>query len=159
MRKLAPTVTPRLLDAAGTRLLDALEFSCLTMLNLTSLCKGEFTRVEVKANKTETSTVEYVVCSESVLPFVKSLTIHESTPKLEPATRMLVEQRRLCEVIMRDVMADPRSTEQVKELARVRYQGARTAAARACTAARDLTELDDELVLCQPSEGACNTRK
>ena len=61
-------------DAAGQLLEESLAFLGLTMVNkIPQFCKDRFTRVEVKSTGVQSSTIDYVCCSPSLTPLIKSL--------------------------------------------------------------------------------------
>jgi hypothetical protein len=67
-------------DRAGRLFMSTAEQAGLHIINLLPpLCSDEHTRVEVKTTGVERSTIDYVCCSSSVLPLVKSLVFHSNT--------------------------------------------------------------------------------
>jgi hypothetical protein len=68
--------TPR--DTAGRLLEQMLEDVRLTMVNkLESKCKSKLTRVEVKSNGTQETTIDYVAVSDGILPHIIELRIED----------------------------------------------------------------------------------
>jgi hypothetical protein len=65
-------------DRAGRILLETVEFSDMMLVNtMPGKCIGGPSRVQVREDGTQSSTVDYVMCSPSLAPHVKSLVISE----------------------------------------------------------------------------------
>ena len=65
------------LDRAGKLLMETLTKTGMVLLNaIDGLCAGGPTRVEVKEDRIERSTIDYVLCSPSLVDSVQSMTIH-----------------------------------------------------------------------------------
>ena len=65
-------------DAAGRMLMDTASKCNLFILNKSAACSGEHSRVRVfEDGSTQRTTIDYVLCSSSALPYVRSLVICE----------------------------------------------------------------------------------
>ena len=66
------------IDKAGEMLKDTAERGGLLIVNtMGDLCTGGPTRVQVRIDETQESTVDYVLCSRPLCPYIKSLRIDE----------------------------------------------------------------------------------
>jgi hypothetical protein len=73
-------------DRAGRILLETVEFSDMMLVNtMPGKCIGGPSRVQVREDGTQSSTVDYVMCSPSLAPHVKSLVISETKTVLTTA--------------------------------------------------------------------------
>jgi hypothetical protein len=69
---------PMDVDEAGMMLLETAELTDMVVINtIPGLTKGGPSRVQVRVEDTQESTVDYVMCSSDLLPLVKSLVIDE----------------------------------------------------------------------------------
>jgi hypothetical protein len=67
-------------DAAGWKLLETVQYADMILINtLPGKCTGGPTRVQVREEGTQQSTLDYVMCTPDLAPAIKSLVIHEST--------------------------------------------------------------------------------
>ena len=65
-------------DNAGRMLLESAELMDMIVVNtMGGVCSGGPTRVQVRADGTQSSTVDYVLCSSELLPAIRSLEIDE----------------------------------------------------------------------------------
>ena len=66
-------------DIAGKMLLETVEFSDMVLINtMPGKCTGGPTRVQVREDGIQSSTLSYVMCSPSLTPFIRSLKINEN---------------------------------------------------------------------------------
>jgi hypothetical protein len=67
-------------DTAGRKLLDTVYYSDMILINtMPGLCSGGPTRIQVREDGTQQSTLDYIMCTPDLAPMVKSLVIKEGT--------------------------------------------------------------------------------
>jgi hypothetical protein len=66
-------------DAAGRMLLETVEFADMVMVNtLPGRCTGGPTRVQVRVDGTQKSTIDYIMCTPDLAPLITSMVIMEN---------------------------------------------------------------------------------
>ena len=65
-------------DTAGAMMQETAELMDMVVVNtVPNLCTGGPSRVQVRLDGVQESTVDYVLCSSSLLPYIKSMVIHD----------------------------------------------------------------------------------